>query len=80
MARGWESKGVESQIEDRAEGRNNKSRNEGWAEDRERDQRRAGLEMSRRRIARELEQSKSQTHRAALENALKFLDDQIAKL
>ena len=80
MARGWESKGVESQIEDRAAAGNGRSRDERWAEDRERDQRRAGLEMSRRRIARELEQSTSQTHRSALENALKFLDEQISKL
>ena len=80
MARGWESKGVESQIEDRSAARDLRARSADGAADREREQRRAGLETSRRRIARELEQSTSGTHRTALENALKFLDEQIAKL
>lgn len=79
MARGWESKGVESQIEDRRDARQN-ARGRESAEDREREQKRAGLETSRRRITRELENSRSEAHRAALENALKFLDEQISKV
>lgn len=78
MARGWESKSVESQIEDR--------RNEGPADrrriepdERERMQRRESLELSRRRVSRELESARSETHRSALEHALRHLDDELGK-
>lgn len=77
MARGWESKGVESQIEDQRSVRRTDQRS---SEEREREQKRAGLDMSRRRIARELETSRSDTHRAALRNALSFLDAELKKL
>jgi hypothetical protein len=79
MARGWESKSVESQIEDR--------RNEGTPErgrvdpvERERTQKRESLEMSRRRVSRELEGARSDTHRSALQHALRHLDDELGKL
>lgn len=80
MARGWESKSVESQIEDRAAAKTSGARHANSAEERDREQRRSGLETSRRRIARELENAKSEVHRSALQNALTFLDDQISKL
>ena len=76
MARGWESKGVESQIEDRRNERRG-SDNRASVEEREREQKRASLETSRRRIVRELENSRSEAHRAALQNALAFLDEQL---
>ena len=79
MARGFESKSVESQ---QSEGIQRVSRTEDrdFAERRERDNRRAGLETSRRRIERELEQTSSDTHRSALKNALEFLDSELRKL
>jgi len=79
MARGFESKGVESQQSETPERRNTVDDRE-FAERREREQRRAGLETSRRRIARELENAASDTHRAALKNALDFLDGELRKL
>ena len=79
MARGWESKGVESQIEDRERHRST-ARDRDSAEQRERDQKRAGFEMSRRRIQRELETSHTETHRAALRNALAFLEEELKKI
>ena len=76
MARGWESKSVESQQgESRA-----KSRGKRTQDEIERDQRRHTLEMSRRRIAKELETTKSAMRRSSLEAALKHLDEQLAKL
>jgi hypothetical protein len=78
MARGWESKAVESQVDDRLnekERRNEPGRTEG-----ENERKRASLQMSRRRIARELEASQSPVHRSALENALQYLDEQLAAL
>ena len=79
MARGWESKGVESQIEDRQLSRQSDADRQA-AETRERDQKRASLEVQRRRIQRELEAAHSDTHRTALKNALNFLDAEIRKL
>jgi hypothetical protein len=80
MARGWESKSVESQIEDQRQSRQSKKRLPQSAEEREIQSKREGLEMSRRRITRELENSRSETHRAALQNALAFLDEELKKL
>jgi len=78
MARGWESKSVESQIEDAA-GR------EGPAarltpEERERQRKRQGLELSRRRVLQDLAAARSDLRRSALERALAFLDEELAKL
>jgi hypothetical protein len=76
MARGWESKSVESQqsesLDRDAPGRQSR-------EDLERVHKRAGLELSRSRVARELEGARTPAHRAALENALRYLDDELAK-
>ncbi len=78
MARGWESKSVESQIEDRAA-----SRERGDArtrDERERESKRHSIEMSRQRITRELETARSDAHRTALQNALSHLDAELRKL
>jgi hypothetical protein len=77
MARGWESKSVESQ---QSEDFGGERRREGSAEEVERLRKRESLELSRRRIAHDLRGSRSPVHRTALENALKFLDDELGKL
>jgi molecular chaperone GrpE (heat shock protein) len=78
MARGWESKSVESQIEDadlRAD------RNDPITpEQREIQRKRESLELSRRRILRDLEAARSEVRRTSLEHALAFLDEEISKL
>ena len=76
MARGWESKSVESQ---QSEPESSKGKRQLTAEELERARKREGLELSRGRILRELETARSDVHRAALENALKFLDEELAK-
>lgn len=76
MARGWESKSVESQ---QSEPETSQGKRRLTAEEIERARKREGLELSRARILRELETARSDVHRAALENALKFLDDELAK-
>ena len=68
MARGWESKSVESQQAEEPKG------------EKKVDQRRHSLEMSRRRIVNELESTKSPMRRASLEAALKHLDSELGKL
>lgn len=76
MARGFESKSVESQqTEPLDSGRRSEPR-----EQIERRAKRESLEMSRRRIEGELAASKSEVHRTALQNALRFLDDELGKL
>ena len=76
MARGWESKSVESQQgESRSKNPDKKS-----AEEIGREQRRHSLEMSRRRIAAELASTKSPMRRSSLEAALKHLDEELSKL
>ena len=77
MARGWESKSVESQQSepDPAQGKRRLT-----AEELERARKREGLELQRARVARELETARSDVHRTALQNALTFLDGEIAKL
>jgi hypothetical protein len=78
MARGWESKSVESQIEDAAT-RAERGRPL-TAEERRIQQQRAGLELSRRRVLQEIAATSSEVRRSALEQALAFLDRQLAEL
>jgi hypothetical protein len=77
MARGWESKSVESQIEDA----DRSDRTEPLTpEQRESRRKREGLELSRRRVLHDLEAARSPVRRASLEHALAFLDEEIRKL
>ena len=78
MARGWESKSVESQIED-AESRSERAQPL-TAEQRALQQKRAGIELSRRRVLQELETTRSAVRRISLEHALAFLDEELRKL
>lgn len=76
MARGWESKSVESQQSETFE----RGRRSVTPEELERRSKRESLELSRSRVARELEAARSPVHRAALENALQYLDDELKKV
>ena len=77
MARGWESKSVESQQSERiAPGRSGAKLSR---EELERKSKRESLEMSRRRVQHDLETSRTPAHRTALEHALRFLDDELQK-
>jgi hypothetical protein len=77
MARGWESKAVEAQIEDRARGRSTGPVLSGV--ERERAARRASLELIRTRVERELEDARP-PRRQALEQALRELEAELRKL
>ena len=77
MARGFESKSVESQQADRFESKTSERLS---PDELERRGKRESLEMSRRRIQGELAASSSAVHRTALENALRYLDDELRKL
>jgi hypothetical protein len=75
MARGWESKSVEQQQETARDRKDFST-----PEQREREQKRKSLELSRRRVLHEMETTRSEMRRASLEQALAFLDEEIAKL
>jgi hypothetical protein len=79
MARGWESKDVESQVEANKE----KSPNEKaakTAEQLEKDRERLGLELSKKHILADLETAKHPNHRKTLEAALEHLNTKIEAL
>lgn len=77
MARGWESKSVESQQD----AKSSSERSDGMTpEQRQRKLKRDSVEMSRRRVLQEIETTRSSVRRASLEQALAFLDRQLEEL
>jgi hypothetical protein len=80
MARGWESKDVESQVEDRKIVAETSSRTQKTPEDLRRDSERRDLSLSRTRIVNDLENATHPGHRKSLEAALAHLDQKIAEL
>lgn len=80
MARGWESKSVESQIEDRGFGLGLPPRESLTSEQRVLRQKRDSLELSRRRVLQDLEAAQSPVRRQSLERSLAFLDEELKKL
>jgi hypothetical protein len=80
MARGWESKDVESQV-DAAEERARLAKMPKLSpEQAARIRERESLELSRKRVLRDMEASQNPRYRATLEAALKHLDEKIAAL
>jgi len=78
MARGWESKSVESQKEDAASGVERRAAL--TPEQRENQHRRESLELSRRRVLHDLQTAQSPVRRHSLELGLAFLDEELGKL
>jgi len=80
MARGWESKDVESQVQDRKTVAENKAQGQKSAEQVKKEQEKRGLVLSRTRILNSLESATHPNHRKSLEAALAHLDKKIAEL
>ena len=80
MARGFESKSVQEQWQDAEAAQDMKKKPKKTPEQMEKDKKREGLELSRRRILRELEQAKSEARCQQLRAALAHLDGELAKL
>lgn len=84
MARGWESKEVESQMESAAESRRAQAAAAAQPslsdEQKARQYQLESLQMSRTRVLRDLETAKHPRHKAMLEDALQTLDQRIAAL
>ena len=80
MARGWESKEVEGQIEAAEERRLRAHRTLEIEEDLGRKSARESIELSRERILRELSVAVHPRHQEQLRAALAFLDTQLQGL
>jgi hypothetical protein len=81
MARGFESKAVESNRQDAEDDREARRRGERIdIHEIERRQKREGLELSRRRIVHELESTTNERRRESLQAALAHLDGELAKV
>ncbi len=80
MARGWESKSVEDQIAASAERKAAPSHRVRTADELERESRKQGLMLSRAKIVTDIENARDGRHRAALQQALDYIDAQLNSL
>jgi hypothetical protein len=81
MARGWESKSVESQIEAAAELRKSAAAKAAWTADQiARQRERESLELSRTRVMHDLERATNPRYRDQLMAAMHHLDEKLAAL
>ena len=78
MARGWESKSIESQQEEAA--REKVRKRPLTPEQRADAERRRTLELTRARLADDLSRAKSPHHRTMLERSLAAIDEALARL
>jgi len=77
MARGWESKSIEAQIDAAETDHSAVSRRPYTPQEIEKIRRLESLMLSRKRVSRELEEAKNPRYRAVLEKALADLNAQI---
>ena len=80
MARGWESKSVEDQMDNAKADRDAQIKPRLSADDRERQTRMQSLRLSRARIASLLKAARNERYRAQLERTLEDLDKQLREL
>ena len=80
MARGWESKEVESQIESAEPKKAGSPSKPRTPEQLQRQKELEGLQMSRTRVLRDLESATNPRYRESLQAALQFLEEKIAQL
>jgi hypothetical protein len=79
MARGWESKSVESQVEARHDSRKARMPHR-TPEQMEIERKSDSLLLQRVRVMREIESSSNARHRKTLEDGLKYLEDSLGAL
>jgi hypothetical protein len=79
MARGWDSKSVEDQIDAANAEKSQKSRPRITADEREQMARRSGLLLARAKTLKDLEAAHDPRYRGMLERALADLDAQLAQ-
>ena len=80
MARGFESKSVQEQWQDAEAAAELKSKPKRGQQEIELDKKRESIELSRRRVAHDLETTTSETRKTSLRAALSHLEAELAKL
>jgi hypothetical protein len=80
MARGWESKSVEAQMEESVAAEPPKSRAQLTPEELQRRKKKADLMLSRNRVVQQLAESSNERYSELLRRTLAALDEQIAAL
>jgi len=80
MARGWESKDVESQVEEHRPEMSASEKLQKTQEQMEKDRERQGLELSKKHVLADLETATHPNHRKTLEAALAHLEAKIESL
>jgi hypothetical protein len=80
MARGWESKDVVAQVEDKEAEKTSSPQGAKDAQKQFREQEIKHLQLSRTRIVNDLNLATHPNHRKSLEAALAYLDKKIAEL
>ena len=80
MARGWESKSVEEQIESFASERRTSSKEELSAEQVKHERQKEGLLLTRKRVLSDIEHSRNPRHLKIIQDSLAFLDAELKKL
>jgi hypothetical protein len=80
MARGWESKSVEEQVQEHQQKKEESTKKQLTAEQLESRRKREVLLLSRSRVQKDLQASQNPRHRDQLNSALADLDSQIAAL
>ena len=80
MARGWESKSVEEQVQEHQQKKEESTKKQLTAEQLESHRKREVLLLSRSRVQKDLQASQNPRHRDQLNSALADLDSQIAAL
>ena len=80
MARGWESKSVEEQVQEHHQKKGENTKKQLTPEQLESRRKREVLLLSRSRVQKDLQTSQNPRHRDQLNSALADLDSQIAAL
>lgn len=80
MARGWESKDVESQVEETQNPQKKAPGGPKSPEQVQREQQRKDLQLSRTRVLNDLASATHPNHRKSLEAALAYLEKQLSEL
>ena len=80
VARGWESKSVEAQIEEGNQPPEQGLRSPKSVDARERDLRLESLRLSRSRLLDQLERARHAAHREVLQNGLRAVEQEIEEL
>lgn len=80
MARGWESKDVESQVEETQAPQQKAPRGQKSPEQIRREQQRKDLQLSRTRVLNDLATATHPNHRKSLEAALAHLEKELSEL